>query len=67
MNSEFFKIGTKVQLYPGDTHSKYGVIKEINELGWVIQITEADSRSEYKKDDIFFLSHSKSLSMRIAK
>ena len=57
-NSENY-IGKKIKLYPNDTYLKYGVIKNVDDLGWVIEITESKADS-YKVGQEYFISHSKS-------
>ena len=57
-------IGKKIQLYPGDTYSKYGIIKKWTEHGIVIKITESDA-SAYKVNSEYYISHSKSLIFKI--
>lgn len=53
-------IGKKIQLYPGDTLTKYGIIKNVDDLGWTIEITDViGTDSSYHKGDTVFLSHSK--------
>lgn len=59
-----FKIGDKVNLYPGDTYKKVAVILDINNLGWEFKMVEGTSEQSYEKPgEIIFISHSKSLSM----
>lgn len=58
-------IGKEIQLYPGDTYKKWGVIKDIDDLGWTIKITDVeDCGSEYKIGDKIFISHSKPFSFK---
>lgn len=51
-------VGKKIQLYPGDTDSKYGIIKNVDDLGWTIKITSSSSRSWVAGQE-YFVSHSK--------
>lgn len=53
-------IGRKVQLFPGDTNVKYGIIRDVNDLGWIIEIIEESGRAPitYKAGNIVFYSHS---------
>jgi hypothetical protein len=32
-------VGKKVQIYPGDSNKKEGILLEINEMGYVFKIT----------------------------
>lgn len=54
-------IGRKIWLFPNDTYSKKGVIKNVDDLGFTILITEAHERSSYVAGRMYFLSHSKDL------
>lgn len=54
-------IGKNIRLYPNDTDEKYGVIKNVDDLGWIIKITKSHAPS-YKVGQEYFLSHSKALS-----
>lgn len=56
--------GKAIQLYPNDTYSKYGVIRDVNELGWEILITKSNDKSHYISGDIYFISHNDNLKMR---
>lgn len=56
-NSENY-IGKKIRLYPGDTYSKYGVIKNVDDLGWTIQIISSVA-AEWIVGQTYFISHSK--------
>ena len=51
-------VNKKIQLYPGDTYSKFGTITNVDEYGFTIKITEASPNSGYKKGDEVFISHS---------
>lgn len=46
-------IGKEIQLYPGDTYKKYGIIENVDDLGWTIRITDMqeDYSSSYKIGD----------------
>lgn len=59
-------IGKEIQLYPGDTYKKYGIIENVDDLGWTIKITDSDSAydNEYKIGCTFFISHSKAFRFR---
>lgn len=51
-------IGKHIQLYPGDTYYKFGIIMDLDDLGWVIRITKAHERATEKVNDVIFISHS---------
>lgn len=59
-------IGKEIQLYPGDTYKKYGIIENVDDLGWTIRITDAQDNysSSYKTGDMVFISHSKQFNFR---
>lgn len=50
-------IGKEVQLYPGDTYSKFGILEEISDKGFLIKITKSNSK-EYQAGERLFISHS---------
>ena len=50
-------IDKTIQLYPGDTYSKYGTIVNLDDLGWTIKIIQSNS-SSYKVGKEYFISHS---------
>lgn len=56
-------VGKKIQLYPSDTYGKFGVIKSVDDLGWIIKITESRCPS-YEVGKEYFISHSKSFSFK---
>lgn len=49
-------INKEIQLYPG-TNAKYGIIRNIDDLGWTIEITESECKS-FKVGETYFISHS---------
>lgn len=51
-------VGKKIRLYPADTDPKYGIIKNVDDLGWIIQITSSSSRYWVVGQE-YFISHSK--------
>lgn len=54
-------VGRKIRLFPNDTYSKKGVIKNIDDLGFIILITEADERSGYAVGRTYFFNHANEL------
>lgn len=54
-------VGKEIRLYPNDTYEKYGIIQNVDDLGWIIKITKSHATS-YKVGQEYFLSHSKALS-----
>ena len=53
--------GRRIWLFPNDTYSKKGVIKNVDDLGFTIFITEAEERSNYAVGKTYFFSHSNNL------
>lgn len=50
-------VGKNVQLYPSDTYYKYGIIVDLDDLGWTIKITNAHERATEKVNDMIFINH----------
>lgn len=59
-------LNKEVQIYPGDTQSKFGIVREINENGVVFEITRSNS-STYHKGEIVFIAFSARLAFTLAK
>lgn len=58
-------VGKSIQLYPGDTVSKWGTILNVDDLGWTIKITKINSpRYDYNVGDVIFISHSKNFTFK---
>jgi len=57
-------IGKEVQIYPGDTYYKCGIIKEITESGVLFLITSTNSNS-YKEGKLHFISFSARLTFEV--
>lgn len=53
-------IGEEIMLCPIDTHKKYGIIKDVNDLGWTIEITESQDHARFPVGSVHFISHSQS-------
>ncbi len=55
-------IGKEVQIYPGDSYSKWGIIREINDNGVLFEITRADREAKsYKVGSLRFIAYSANL------
>lgn len=53
-------VGKQIQLYPGDSVSKWGEILNVDDLGWTIKITKVNKENDpYNVGDVIFISHSK--------
>jgi hypothetical protein len=58
-------IGKEVQIYPGDTYSKWGRIIEINDNGVLFEITNADKQCiGYPIGSYRFISYSANLTFK---
>ena len=58
-------IGKYVQVYPGDTLSKFGTVEEVNSAGVIFKIDGARSKEDYwKRNDgkMIFIAYSARLS-----
>lgn len=51
-------VGKEIRLYPGDTYSKWGIIENVDDLGWTIRITKSYAQN-WAEGKIVFISHSK--------
>lgn len=54
-------IGKAIQLYPGDTYSKFGIITNVDDLGWTIKIIKSSDKTTWKVGQEYFISHSRAL------
>lgn len=59
-NKENYK-GRKIILFPNDTYMKKGIIKNVDDLGFIILITEANKESGYRVGGTYFLNHASHL------
>lgn len=50
-------IGRKIWLFPNDTYIKKGIIKNIDDLGFTILITEAEKGSGYVLGRTYFINN----------
>lgn len=53
--------GRRIWLFPNDTYTKKGVIKNVDDLGFTILITEANKESSYIVGKTYFLNHAMEL------
>ena len=60
-------IGKKIQLFPGDTVSKWGVIEDVDDLGFTIRLTKL-AKSNYdcgfEEGATYFFNHSKNITFK---
>lgn len=56
-------LGKEVQIYPGDTDSKFGVVESVDDGGVTFRITRSMSR-DYVVGKLHFIAYSARLSMR---
>jgi hypothetical protein len=59
-------LNKEVQIYPGDTYSKFGIVKDISENGVVFEITRSDT-PYYRVGDIVFIAYSNNLTFKLPK
>ena len=62
MEHEF--MGKEVQIYPGDTYKKKGIVRDINNAGVVFEIT-ASEQSQYTVGKLHFISWSANLCFKL--
>lgn len=57
-------VGREVQIYPGDTYKKWGIVLEVNDHGILFEITQADKdATAYKPGSIRFIAYSANLNI----
>lgn len=59
-NKENYK-GRRIILFPNDTYMKKGIIKDVDDLGFIVLITEANKESSYIVGKTYFLNHAMEL------
>ena len=64
LRSQF--LGREVQIYPGDTYSKFGIIRDINPAGLTFEITSSQA-PQYKLGSLYFISFSSGLNYCLKK
>jgi hypothetical protein len=53
-------LGKEVQIYPGDTYAKYGIVKDICEQGVTFEITNyTDTQADWKAGQLIFVAFGK--------
>ena len=61
-------LNKEVLLYPGDSHQKTAIVKEINSNGVVFEITAYNGTNKnYEKGELHFISYSSNLHFRLLK
>lgn len=59
-------IGKEVQLFPGDTHSKYAkLVSWDKDSGYEFLITEASPRAEQNEGETWYYNNSHNMVMRL--
>lgn len=53
--------GRRIWLFPNDTYMKKGIIKNVDDLGFIVLITEADKESGYRVGGTYFYNHANPL------
>lgn len=59
-NKENYK-GRRIWLFPNDTYMKKGIIKNVDDLGFTVLITEANEKSSYVVGRTYFFNHATNL------
>lgn len=54
-------IGRKVKLYPGDTYDKFALVTDINEQGFLFEITESKDNLSYPVGSFMFIGFGSNL------
>lgn len=60
-------VGRKIQLYPGDSVSKLGVIEDVDDFGFTIKITDvskANFSHGWCKSETYFINHSSKITFK---
>jgi hypothetical protein len=57
-------LNKEVQIYPGDTYYKYGIVRDINEAGAVFEITRTNA-DNYTCGSLHFISWAANLSFKM--
>ena len=60
-------VGRKIQLYPGDSVSKWGIIEDVDDLGFTVRITKVQSASYqhcYNECKTYFINHSSNITFK---
>ena len=57
-------VGKEVQIYPGDTYKKWGIVLEVNDHGILFEITRVNKgETDYKPRSIRFIAYSANLNI----
>jgi len=61
-------LNKEVLLYPGDSHQKTAIVKEVNNNGVIFQITGYNGTNKsYAKGELHFIAYSSNLHFRLLK
>lgn len=67
MEFDFMKktfLNKEVQIYPGDTHDKFGIVKDINQAGVIFKITKSEAY-DFKPGTLRFIAWSHNLNFTL--
>lgn len=56
-------VGRKVLIFPSDNYKKYGVIEDVDDLGWTIRITSSESIN-YHVGETYFFGHARNVTFK---
>ena len=45
-NKSYYVTGKKVRFFPNDTYKKDGYIRNVDDLGWTYEVTDAQKKSD---------------------
>ena len=56
-------IGREIQIFPSDNYAKFGVIVDVDDLGWTIEITKSES-NHYIVGQRYFFGQARNVTFR---
>lgn len=56
-------VGREIQIFPSDNYSKFGIITDVDELGWTVQITKSES-THYVVGEKYFFGHARNVTFK---
>lgn len=52
-------VGKKIKLFPHDTYKKEAIIKDVDHLGYYLEITYTSNTHDYSVGDIVYFNHAR--------
>lgn len=56
-------VGREVQIFPSDNYAKFGIITNVDDLGWTIEITHSES-THYEVGKEYFFGHARNVTFK---